>query len=37
MTPEELARRALSKLGLLPPPMHLTLGPDKTGSVSLLV
>ncbi|GAA4992931.1 hypothetical protein GCM10023205_76980 [Yinghuangia aomiensis] len=37
MTPEELARRALSKLRLLPPPMHLTPGPGKTGLVSLPV
>ncbi|MGW0664605.1 hypothetical protein [Streptodolium elevatio] len=37
MTPEELARHALSQVRLLPPPMHLTPGPGRTGLVSLPV
>jgi hypothetical protein len=37
LTAEELARRAMSKLRLLPPVMHLTPGPGRTTLVSLPV
>lgn len=37
MSPEELARRALSKIRLDAPPVHLTPGPGATGLVSLPV